>query len=114
MIAITVVLVPSFVRLIRGQALAVSQETYVEASRAIGTPTRTILRKRILPGVASVLIVQASLVLGVALIAEAALSFLGLGIQPPHASWGGMLQRAFQTIYTHPYQMFVPGIAIGA
>jgi peptide/nickel transport system permease protein len=113
MIAITVALVPSFVRLIRGQALAVTQETYVEASRAIGTHTRTILRKRILPGVASVLIVQVSLILGVALVAEAALSFLGLGIQPPHASWGGMLQEAFQTIYSHPYQMFVPGLAIG-
>jgi peptide/nickel transport system permease protein len=113
MIAITVVLIPAFTRLTRGQALAVSQETYVEASRSIGTKTRTIIRKRIFPGVLSVLIVQASLILGTALIAEAGLSFLGLGIQPPKASWGGMLQRAFQTIYNHPYQMFVPGIAIG-
>ena len=113
MIAITIVLIPAFTRLTRATALAVTQETYVEASRSIGSKTRTILRKRIFPGVLSVLIVQASLIMGVAMIAEAGLSFLGLGVQAPDASWGAMLQRGFQSIFSEPYQMVVPGVAIG-
>jgi peptide/nickel transport system permease protein len=68
----------------------------------------------VLPNVASPLIVQASLALGVALLAEAGLSFLGLGLQPPEASWGSMLQRAHQFIFTDPWQMIVPGLAIAS
>jgi peptide/nickel transport system permease protein len=112
MIAITIALIPTFVRIVRGQTLAVSEETFVEASRAIGTPTRIILRRRILPSVLSPLIVTITLVLGFALLAEAALSFLGLGVQPPGSSWGNMLQEGYQNIYTHPFQMAPPGIAI--
>ena len=112
MIAITVVLIPGLVRIVRGSTLAVTEETFVEASRSIGTPTHVILRRRILPSVLSPLIVAATLVLGIALIAEAALSFLGLGTQPPDASWGNMLRRGYSYIFSEPYQMMPPGMAI--
>ena len=112
MIAITIVLIPGFVRLSRASTLAVSQETFIEASRSIGTRTGTILRKRILPSVLSPLIVAVTLVLGIALIAEASLSFLGLGTQPPAASWGNMLRRGYTYIFSEPYQMIPPGVAI--
>jgi peptide/nickel transport system permease protein len=112
MLAITIVLIPGFVRIIRGSTLAVTQETFVEASRSIGTPIHVILRKRILPSVLSPLIVAVTLILGIALIAEAALSFLGLGTQPPDASWGNMLRRGYTYIFSEPYQMIPPGVAI--
>lgn len=114
MIAISIVLVPSFARLIRGQTLAVREEVFVEASVSIGSPTGWILRRRILPNVASPLLVQASIALGTALIVEASLSYLGLGVQPPHASWGGMLRRAYDDVFTSSWLLLVPGIAIAA
>ena len=94
MLAISLVFVPGFARVVRAQTLAVRQETFIEASIVAGTPTSAILRRRVLRNVASPLIVQASLALGVALLAEAGLSFLGLGLEPPAASWGSMLRRA--------------------
>jgi peptide/nickel transport system permease protein len=111
-IAITIVLIPGFVRLIRASTLTVTQEPFVEVSRSIGTRTGVILWRRILPNVLSPLIVATSLVLGIALIAEASLSFLGLGAQPPQASWGSMLRRGFTYVYSNPYQMVPPGTAI--
>lgn len=112
MIAITIVLIPTFVRLCRASTLAVSQETYVDASRSIGTSTPRILLTRVLPGVLSPLIISVTLLLGVALTAEASLSFLGLGVQAPQASWGGMLRRGYNYIFSQPYQMIPPGVAI--
>jgi len=114
MIAISVLFVPGFARVIRAQTLAVRQETFIEASIAAGTRTRDILVRRVLPNVASPLIVQASLALGVALLAEAGLSFLGLGLQPPAASWGSMLRRAHEFIFTDPWLMLPPGLAIAS
>jgi len=114
MIAISIVLVPSFARLIRGQTLAVREEVFVEASISIGSPTGWILRRRILPNVASPLLVQASIALGTALIVEASLSYLGLGVQPPHASWGGMLRRAYDDVFAGGWLLFIPGAAIAA
>jgi peptide/nickel transport system permease protein len=111
-LALTVVFVPSFARLIRAQTLGVRQETFVEASRSIGTPTRRILLRRVLPNAISPVVVQASLALGSALLAEAALSFLGLGVQPPAASWGSMLRRSFDFIFTESWMMLIPGAAI--
>jgi peptide/nickel transport system permease protein len=111
-LALTVVFVPSFARLIRAQTLGVRQETFVEASRSIGTPTRRILFRRVLPNAISPVVVQASLALGSALLAEAALSFLGLGVQPPAASWGSMLRRSFDFIFTKSWMMLIPGAAI--
>lgn len=111
-IAIAVIFVPGLTRLIRGQALAIREETYVDASRAIGTPVISILARRVLPNLASPLIVQVTVLLGAALLAEASLSFIGLGVQAPDPSWGQMLRRAYDAIFTHPWQMLTPGIAI--
>ena len=112
-LAISIVLVPGFVRLVRGSALAVTQETFIEASRSIGTSSPSIVRKRVLPNVRSPLLVAASLSFGGALLAEAALSFLGLGVQAPDASWGNMLREAYTyALFEHPWQLVVPGVAI--
>ncbi len=112
MIAIAVIFIPGIVRLVRGQVLAVKEESYVEASRSIGTPGFTIMWRRVLPNVASPLIIQVTILLGASLLAEASLSFLGLGVQPPNPSWGQMLRRAFNAIFTHPWLMVPPGAAI--
>jgi peptide/nickel transport system permease protein len=111
-LAITIVLVPTFVRLTRASTLAVTQETFVEASRSIGTKTHAVLFRRVLPSVISPIIVLTSIMLGTALIVEASLSFLGLGIAPPNASWGNMLRRGFSFMLNHPFQMVPPGLAI--
>ena len=92
------VFTPGFVRLVRGQVISVREETYVEASRSIGAKTGFIIRKRVLHNVASPLIVQAAVTAGFALLAEATLSFLGLGAQLPAASWGMMLSRAYAQV----------------
>ena len=111
-IAVAVGAVPSLARLTRAQALAVREEIFLDASRAIGTPTRRILWRHLLPNVLSPLIVQASVFLGFALLAEAGLSFLGLGVQPPSASWGSMLRQATDTVLAHPWEVIPPGVAI--
>ncbi|WP_181779174.1 dipeptide/oligopeptide/nickel ABC transporter permease/ATP-binding protein [Pseudonocardia pini] len=112
MLAIGVFLVPTFCRLVRGQALAVREEAYVDASRSIGTPDRTIILRHVLPNLLSPMIVQATTTLGMVLIAEASLSFLGLGAQPPQVSWGAMLRQAYEFILVDPSLMLAPGIAI--
>jgi peptide/nickel transport system permease protein len=111
-IALAIIFVPAFVRLIRGQALAVKEETYIEASRSVGASSGYIVRNRVLHNVASPLIVQASITLGFGLLAEAGLSFLGLGIQPPEPSWGVMLSRAYDYIFEAHWLVFPPGLAI--
>lgn len=112
MIAIGVIFAPRFIRLGRGATLSVRQETYIEASRSIGTPRHTVIRRHVLPNVAAPLIVQASLMLGVAMLAEAALSFIGLGVQAPDASWGSLLQRGFRLTQSAPWLTIFPGIPI--
>ncbi len=112
-LALAIVFTPSFARLIRGQTLAVKEESFIEASRSLGTAPAVVVGRRVLPNVLSAIIVQASLGLGGALLAEAALSFLGLGAQPPSPSWGSMLQEAYNTgLFTHPWSLVVPGAAI--
>ena len=111
-IALAIIFVPAFVRLIRGQVLAVKEESYIEASRSVGASSGYIVRKRVLHNVASPLIVQASITLGFGLLAEAGLSFLGLGIQPPEPSWGVMLSRAYDYIFEAHWLVFPPGLAI--
>ncbi|MSO78011.1 MAG: dipeptide/oligopeptide/nickel ABC transporter permease/ATP-binding protein [Acidimicrobiia bacterium] len=111
-IAIAIVFVPGFIRLIRGQVLSVRAESYVEASRSIGTTAPRIVTWHVLPNIASPLIVQASQAVGFALLFEAGLSFLGLGAPPPTPTWGGMLSRAFNFVYDAPGGIFAPGIAI--
>ena len=111
-IAVAIGAIPNLARLTRAQALAVREEVFVDASRAIGTSTGRILRRHLLPNVLSPVIVQSSVFLGFALLAEAGLSFLGLGVQPPQASWGSMLRQATDTMLTRPWEMLPPGLAI--
>jgi peptide/nickel transport system permease protein len=112
MIAIGVAATPLFIRLTRGQVLAVKTEDFVEAARAVGNPHRRILLRHILPNVVSPLIVQATLTIATAIIAEASLSFLGLGQQPPAPSWGSMLNFAKNFISQAPWMAVWPGLAI--
>ena len=91
MIAIGLTTTPIFVRLTRGQVMAVKVEDYVEAARAVGNPPARIAVQHILPNILPALIVQATISIATAIIAEASLSFLGLGQQPPAPSWGSML-----------------------
>ena len=111
-IAIAVTFVPGFARVVRGQVLAVREETYIEASRSLGAGPLRMIARHVLPNVASPLIIQAAVSFGYALLAEAGLSFLGLGIQPPSASWGVMLQEAYQFVLSDPWATIIPGLAI--
>jgi peptide/nickel transport system permease protein len=112
MIAIGVTATPIFVRLTRGQVISVKVEDYVEAARAVGNPHWRIALVHVLPNVAPALIVQATLAIAAAIIAEAALSFLGLGQQPPAPSWGSMLNSAQRFLVNAPWMAVWPGIAI--
>jgi len=112
MIAIGVSATPIFVRLTRGQAMSVKVEDYVEAARAMGNPRWRIALFHILPNIMPALLVQATLSIAAAIIAEAALSFLGLGQQPPSPSWGSMLNAAQRFLTQAPWMAIWPGLAI--
>jgi peptide/nickel transport system permease protein len=112
MIAIGLSTTPIFVRLTRGQVIAVKVEDYVEAARAVGNPPTRIAVKHILPNILPALIVQATLSIATAIIAEASLSFLGLGQQPPAPSWGSMLNTAQRFLTNAPWMAVWPGLAI--
>jgi len=112
MIAIGTTATPIFIRLTRGQVLAVKVEDYIEAARAVGNSGVRIARKHILPNIMPALLVQATLSIAAAIIAEAALSFLGLGQQPPEPSWGSMLNTAQRFLTQAPWLAFFPGVAI--
>ncbi len=112
MIAIGVTTTPIFVRLTRGQVMSVKVEDYVEAARAVGNPRWRIALVHILPNIMPALLVQATLSIAAAVIAEAALSFLGLGQQPPAPSWGSMLNSAQRFLVNEPWMAVWPGLAI--
>lgn len=112
MIAIGVTATPLFIRLTRGQTLSVVKEDYVEAARAVGNPGWRIALRHILPNVMPALLVQATLTIATAIIAEASLSFLGLGQQPPAPSWGSMLNAAQRFLTNAPWMAVWPGLAI--
>jgi peptide/nickel transport system permease protein len=112
MLAVGIVFSPGLARLMRAQTLVVKQELYVDASRCFGAGLGRILLKHVAPNAIQPVIVQVTLLLAVALLAEASLSFLGLGVQPPLPSWGGMLARAYNYMEIAPEQMYAPGIAI--
>jgi peptide/nickel transport system permease protein len=112
MIAIGVSATPVFVRLTRAQVLQVKVEDYVEAARAVGNSPLRIALRHILPNVVPPLVVQATLAIAAAVIAEAALSFLGLGQQPPAPSWGSMLNTAKNYIDNAPWMAIWPGLSI--
>jgi len=112
MIAIGVSATPVFVRLTRGQTLAIKAEDFVLAARAIGNPPWRIALVHVLPNVVPALIVQATLAIAAAVIAEASLSFLGLGQQPPAPSWGSMLNTAKNYMDNAPWMAIWPGLSI--
>jgi peptide/nickel transport system permease protein len=112
MIAIGLSAMPIFVRLTRGQVLAVKTEDYVEGARSIGLNHFDIMTRYILPNVFAPIIVQATLTVATAIIAEASLSFLGLGQQAPAPSWGSMLNTAKNFLSQAPWMTMWPGIAI--
>ena len=112
MIAIGVSATPIFVRLTRGQVQSVKVEDFVEAARAVGNPHRRIAFRNILPNVVPPLMVQATLTTAAAIIAEASLSFLGLGQQPPAPSWGSMLNVAKNFLTQAPWMAIWPGLSI--
>jgi peptide/nickel transport system permease protein len=112
MIAIGISATPVFIRLTRAQVLSVKVEDYVEAARAVGNSHLRIALRHILPNVVAPLIVQATLAIAAAVIAEASLSFLGLGQQPPAPSWGSMLNTAKNYIDNAPWMAVWPGVSI--
>jgi len=112
MIAIGIVFTPGFIRLSRAQVLSERERTYVEAARALGASDRRIVLRHILPNSLSPVLVQASLAMAAAITAEATLSFLGLGTQPPTPSWGSMLNIAQAYLSLAPWMAMWPGLAI--
>ncbi len=112
MIAIGVSATPIFVRLTRAQVLNVKVEDYIEAARAVGNPPWRIALRHVLPNIVAPLIVQATLAIAGAVIAEASLSFLGLGQQPPAPSWGSMLNTAKNYVDNAPWMAIWPGLSI--
>ena len=112
MIAIGLSAMPIFVRLTRGQVLTVKAEDYVEGARAIGLPDLWIILRYVFPNVLPPILVQATLTVATAIIAEASLSFLGLGQQPPNPSWGSMLNTAKNFMDQAPWMSIFPGSAI--
>ena len=112
MIAVGIVFSPTLARLARAQTLVIKHELYVDAARCFGASPWRIIRRHIVPNAIQPVIVQITLLLAVALLAEASLSFLGLGVQPPTPSWGAMLARAYNYMEIAPEQMYAPGLAI--
>jgi len=112
MIAIGITATPIFIRLTRAQVMTVKVEDYIEAARAVGNPKWRIALFHIMPNILPPLLVQATLALATAIIAEAALSFLGLGQQPPAPSWGSMLNSAQRFLTNAPWMAIWPGVAI--
>jgi len=114
MIAIGIATLPIFVRLARGTALALTTEDYIEAARALGGSPVRIAVGHVLPNMLPPLFIQASLTVAAAIIAEASLSFLGLGQQPPAPSWGSMLNSAQRYLSQAPWMALYPGLTIFA
>jgi ABC-type dipeptide/oligopeptide/nickel transport system permease subunit len=112
LIAIAVTYVPSFARLTRGQVLSEQEEMYVEAARCIGVRHALIVFRHILPNIVAPLIVQASLLVSAAILAEASLSFLGIGAQPPAPSWGTMLKVSVGFLERNIWMAVSPGVAL--
>ena len=112
MIAIAIVYMPTFMRVVRGSTLAVRQTTYVEAAVSTGVSTPRILARHVFPNVTAPLIVHASLNFAAAVLAEASLSFLGLGNKPPAPSWGSMVSSSYGYLQQAPWAAIFPGVAI--
>lgn len=115
MAAVGIVMSPAILRLARAQTMAIKQETFVEAATSFGARgIRRMILPHIVPNIIQPVLVQVSVLMGFALIAEASLSFLQLGVQPPNASWGAVLSRSYTFLDQAPLQIFIPGVAIAA
>jgi peptide/nickel transport system permease protein len=112
LIALGVVYTPTFARLMRGQVLSVRTREFVHAARVLGGADMWILWRHVLPNAATPIVVQASLSIGFAILAEASLSFLGLGVQPPEPSWGSMINAGRGYLQQAPWMVFGPGAAL--
>jgi peptide/nickel transport system permease protein len=111
-LAITVTSFPHYARLVRAQVLAAREYDYILAIKAVGARDGRIMFQHLLPNVISPVLVQASLGVGFAIVAEAGLSFLGVGVQPPTPTWGTMIQVGFQYLETAPWLVMAPGTLI--
>jgi peptide/nickel transport system permease protein len=111
-LAIALGATPTYIRLTRGLVLSTKEEDYVQGARALGAGDLRVMARHILPNVASAILVQATVAIPTAIIAEAVLSFLGLGVQPPAPSWGTMLNAAQQFLEQAPWMAYWPGLAI--
>ena len=112
MIALGIALIPAYARLMCGQVLAIRENDYVMASRAMGSSSLRIMFRHVLPNSFPPLIVLVTMQIGAAILAEAGLSYLGIGISPPTATWGSMVSDGFEYLLTNPLLSFVPGLAI--
>ena len=111
-IAVAVAMLPGFIRIINGQVLSVKENDYIMAEYAMGASLGRILFKHVFPNITSLLIVQVTMAMGGAIMAEAALSFLGIGIAPPTPAWGAMCFDGYQYMTTVPLLAFAPGLLI--
>ncbi|MGI9667212.1 MAG: ABC transporter permease [Acidimicrobiia bacterium] len=112
LIAIAIVSIPAYARVMRAQVLSIRESDYVTASKALGAKPRQILIRRVAPNALTPLVVLATLGVATAILEAAGLSFLGLGAQPPTAEWGTMLASERNNLFTSPHLVFFPGIAI--
>ena len=112
LLALGVVYTPTFARLMRGQVLSITARDYVDAARALGASGWRVAARHVVPNAINPIIVQASLSVAFAILAEASLSFLGLGIQPPQASWGSMINAGRGYLQQAPWIVFGPGAAL--
>ena len=112
MIAIGIIITPAFARVVRGAVLEVMGFPFVESARALGSSHLRIMARHVIPNIAAPVIVLVTVYLSTAILSEAALSFLGLGTQPPEASWGGMLSSARAYLEISPWLSIFPGLAI--
>ena len=112
-VALAVYFTPLFVRLVRGEAQQLRQSQLVEAEIGLGASHGYVMWRHILPALSPALVVQGALSIGVAIIAEASLSFIGVGVRPPASSWGMMVSIAFNDLQPHPWMIFIPGATIG-
>jgi peptide/nickel transport system permease protein len=112
LLAIAIVFIPGYARVTRASVLSIKETEFVTAARALGAPPMRIIFRHVLPHAMTPLIVQSTLGIGTAILDAAALSFLGLGAQPPTPEWGAMLSEARAYVFTAPHLVFFPGIAI--
>jgi peptide/nickel transport system permease protein len=112
MIAVAIALAPMYARLMCGQVLSIRENDYVTAGRAVGAGNWRIMFRHILPNCFPPLIVQMTMMMGTAILTEASLSFLGIGIEPPTAAWGAMVTDGYRYLLSNPVLSFAPGVAI--